>query len=126
MNKILYGWSVYLLEIIWDSLIQLLLEKDRSKSAKSNAPAFNAPENDYPECEETLPFTERIYSFHLLRKRQPILRSSGVKHLFFSIIIHNRMLWHVSSHVTPYRFNYLNHILRRFNSLNRMLCRYFF
>ena len=59
-----YGWSMYLLGAIWDSLTQLLLYlgKDRPKNGNPSAPAPDAPENN--ECGETLlliEMKERIY-----------------------------------------------------------------
>ncbi|KYN12279.1 hypothetical protein ALC57_15559 [Trachymyrmex cornetzi] len=53
-----YGWSVYLIGAIWDSLTQLLLHlgKDRPKHGKPSAP--DAPENDDPENGDTLTLTE--------------------------------------------------------------------
>lgn len=48
-----YGWSVYLIGVIWDSLTQLLLHlgKDKPKNGKPSA-------SDDPENRDTLTLTE--------------------------------------------------------------------
>jgi len=55
-----YGWSVYLLGAIWDSLTQLLLHlgKNRPKNEKPSVPSHDAPENNDLERGEPLPLTE--------------------------------------------------------------------